>query len=109
MNAEGVGWGRSNAPVTALVALRILVGWHFLYEGFIKLQNPYWTAADYLAQSRGLLSGAFHWLAADPSRLALVDAVNRWGLVLIGIGLVAGLFTRAATVAGMLLLALYYV
>lgn len=108
MSPEAV-WGRSNAPVTALVALRILVGWHFLYEGLVKLQNPYWTAADYLAQSRGLFSGAFHWLAADPSRLSLVDAFNRWGLVLIGVGLIAGLLTRAATVAGMLLLALYYV
>lgn len=107
MNAEAV-WGRSSAPVTALVALRIVVGWHFLYEGLVKVQNSYWTAADYLAQSRGLFSGAFHWLAADPSRLAVVDAFNRWGLVLIGVGLIAGLFTRAVTVAGMLLLALYY-
>jgi len=108
MNAAALSWDRSNAPVTALVALRLVVGWHFLYEGLLKLQNSHWTAADYLAQSRGLLSGAFHWLAADPSRLAVVDAFNRWGLVLIGVGLIAGLFTRAATVAGILLLALYY-
>lgn len=106
---ESVGWGRSGAPVTALVTLRILVGWHFLYEGLVKLLNPYWTAADYLAQSQGMLSGAFHWLAANPARLAAVDALNRWGLVLIGIGLIAGLLTRWATLAGMLILALYYV
>ena len=108
MNHEGVGWGRSSAPVAALVTLRILVGWHFLYEGLVKLLNPYWTAADSLAQSQGIFSGAFHWLVADPSRLLVVDALNRWGLVLIGVGLIAGLLTRSATVAGILLLALYY-
>lgn len=108
MNPEAVGWNRSAAPVTALVALRFLVGWHFLYEGLVKLQNPFWTAADYLAQSQGAFSGAFHWLAADPSRLAAVDALNRWGLVLIGVGLIAGLLIRPATVAGILLLSLYY-
>ncbi len=108
MNKEAVWWDRPSASLTALVTLRILVGWHFLYEGLVKLLNPYWTAADYLAQSQGLLSGAFHWLAANPSRLAAVDALNRWGLLLIGIGLIAGLLTRWATVAGMLILALYY-
>jgi thiosulfate dehydrogenase [quinone] large subunit len=97
-----------HASVAALVALRLAVGWHFLYEGVLKLQNPYWTSADYLAQSQSFLAGFFHWLAADPSRLALVDMLNRWGLVLIGAGLIAGLFTRVAAAAGMLILSLYY-
>ena len=108
MSPEIAGWGRGNASVAALVALRLAVGWHFLYEGVLKLQNPYWTSADYLAQSQSFLAGAFHWLAADPARLALVDGLNRWGLVLIGAGLIAGLFTRTATAAGMVLLAFYY-
>lgn len=108
MSHEGVAWGRSSAPLTALVTLRILVGWHFLYEGLVKVSNPHWTAADFLAQSQGIFSGAFHWLVADTSRLLVVDAFNRWGLVLIGVGLIAGLLTRSATVAGILLLALYY-
>jgi thiosulfate dehydrogenase [quinone] large subunit len=86
----------------------VLVGWHFLYEGLVKLLNPDWTAAEFLAQSQGIFAGAFHWLAAEPLRLEAVDAFNRWGLVLIGLGLIAGLLTRTATLAGMLLLALYY-
>src|SRR5262245_32862464 len=98
----------SHEATTALVTLRMLVGWHFLYEGLVKVQNPNWTAADFLAQSQGFFSGAFRWLVAEPSRLAVVDALNGWGLVLIGIGLMAGLLTRFSTMAGMLLLALYY-
>ena len=98
----------NSGGLAALVALRLAVGWHFLYEGIVKLQNPYWTAADYLAQSQSFLAGFFHWLAAEPLRLAFVDGTNRWGLVVIGGCLIAGLFTRAASGAGMLLLALYY-
>jgi thiosulfate dehydrogenase [quinone] large subunit len=100
--------GSSPARLAALVTLRIVIGWHFLYEGLVKVLSPSWTAADYLAQSQGLVSGAFHWLVASPSRLAVVDVLNSWGLVLIGAGLIAGLLTRAATLAGIVLLALYY-
>ena len=28
-----------------LVVLRVLIGWHFLYEGVSKLINPYWRSA----------------------------------------------------------------
>ena len=93
---------------TALVVLRILIGWHFLYEGLVKVLNPNWTAAEYLAESQGMFSGLFTWFVAEPSRLAVVDVLNKWGLVLIGLGLIAGLFTRWATLSGIVLLGLYY-
>ena len=93
---------------TALIVLRMLIGWHFLYEGMVKVLNPNWTAAGYLAESRGAFSGFFTWLVADPTRLATVDFLNTWGLVLIGLGLIAGFLTRCATFSGMLVLVLYY-
>jgi thiosulfate dehydrogenase [quinone] large subunit len=100
--------GSSTKRLTALVTLRMLIGWHFLYEGLVKIVNPNWSAAELLAQSQGVFSGIFHWFLGDPTRLAAVDFLNRWGLLLIGAGLIAGFLTRYATVAGMLLLALYY-
>jgi thiosulfate dehydrogenase [quinone] large subunit len=39
--------------MTAVVVLRVLIGWHFLYEGVSKLTTPGWSAAGYLLQSRG--------------------------------------------------------
>jgi predicted dehydrogenase/uncharacterized membrane protein YphA (DoxX/SURF4 family) len=92
-----------------LVALRWLVGWHFLYEGIAKLVNPYWTSADYLASAHWLFQGWFHSLAASPGALAVVDFLNVWGLILIGLGLVFGGFTRVAAACGIALLAMYYV
>jgi predicted dehydrogenase/uncharacterized membrane protein YphA (DoxX/SURF4 family) len=71
--------------------------------------NPYWTSADYLANAGWLFRGVFQALAANPSALAVVDFLNVWGLILIGLGLILGVFTRVATASGVLLLALYYI
>ena len=88
--------------------LRIIVGWHFLYEGIIKLFIPDWSADIYLRGSYGFLSGFFHWLAADPGLLNVVNFVNIWGMILIGIGLFLGIFIRISSVAGIIMLLLYY-
>ena len=92
----------------SLFVLRILIGWHFLYEGLVKVQNPDWTSAGYLMDSKWILSGFFQMLAENPSILNFVDFLNQWGLVLIGIGLILGLFTRWMAFAGMALISLYY-
>jgi hypothetical protein len=85
------------------------IGWHFLYEGLVKVLSPAWTSAPFLAESRWVLSGFFHWVAAHPAVLRAVDLLNAWGLVLVGLGLVLGVFSRLAAVSGILLLGLYYV
>ncbi len=98
------------AAVTGvLVALRILVGWHFLYEGLAKLLNPRWSSAGYLAESTWFLSGFFHAIVANPTWLKVTDLLNAWGLTLIGLALFLGAFTRLASLGGVFLLALYYV
>ena len=32
------------------LVLRIMIGWHFLYEGIVKLLDPRWSSAAYLSQ-----------------------------------------------------------
>jgi len=97
-----------NAGMYFLAILRIIIGWHFLYEGLVKLSDPTWTAAGYLEQSRYILPGLFHWMAESPGVLSIINFINIWGLILIGLGLILGLFTRVAAIAGAALLALYY-
>lgn len=91
-----------------LFILRVATGWHFLYEGIIKLFNPEWSAEAYLKGSYGFLSGLFHWLASDPGMVGVVNFLNIWGMILIGTGLFLGLFIRISSLAGILLLLLYY-
>jgi len=92
----------------ALVVLRVAIGWHFLYEGIVKVMNPDWSSLGYLMDSKGLFQGLFHSLAGNPTLLNIMDFLNVWGLILIGAGLIVGLFTRVAVIAGMVLLGFYY-
>jgi len=98
----------SKTQLTLLVALRVLIGWHFLYEGISKLINPDWTSVAFLLDSKGFLSSFFYSLASNPDVLKVVDFLNVWGLILIGLGLILGLFSRISIIAGMALLGMYY-
>jgi thiosulfate dehydrogenase [quinone] large subunit len=94
--------------MTTIVVLRVLIGWHFLYEGLSKLTTPGWSAAGYLTQSRGPFAGLFRGMAADPNVLANVNLLNKWGLTAIGLGLILGCFTRTAAVSGLVVILLFY-
>jgi uncharacterized membrane protein YphA (DoxX/SURF4 family) len=96
-------------PTYILTILRIFIGWHFLYEGIVKLASPSWSAGPYLLQSTWIFSGVFKSMALNPAVMAVVDWMNIWGLVLIGTALFAGIYTRFAAWAGATLLLLYYV
>jgi thiosulfate dehydrogenase [quinone] large subunit len=92
-----------------LVALRIAIGWHFLYEGLAKLANANWSSVGYLLDSEGFLKEFFvNTLAGNPGTLHVIDFINIWGLILIGLGLILGSFERIACISGILLLVLYY-
>ncbi len=102
---------------TALVLLRTLIGWHFLYEGFVKLLWPAWTragvplgrfsSAGYLRSSTGPFADVFRAFA-DASWLPWVDLLVAWGLLLVGLALMLGLFTQLACAGALALLALFY-
>ena len=91
-----------------LVALRLAIGWHFLYEGLVKLANPNWTSAGYLLDSAGFMRQFYISLASNPDILKIVDFLNIWGLILIGLGLIFGAFTRVAIISGIVLMTFYY-
>ncbi len=98
----------TQVQMIALVILRVMIGWHFLYEGIAKLQKDTWSAAGFLLQSRGFLSGVFRWIAGTPNVLEAVNWMNKWGLTAIGLGLILGCLTRTSAVSGALLILLYY-
>ena len=89
----------SRGAMIAITVLRVFVGWHFLYEGIAKLTAPSWSAAGYLKQARGPLAELFRWLASQPNLLANVDLITMWGLTIVGLCLILGLFTRLASLA----------
>jgi thiosulfate dehydrogenase [quinone] large subunit len=98
----------TRAQLGAVVLLRVLIGWHFLYEGIAKLSAPAFSAAGFLTQSRGPFAPLFHALAANATALGWSNLMTEWGLVAIGLGLVVGCFTRLAAASGILFVLLIY-
>jgi len=97
----------SKGQLNSLIILRIFIGWHFLYEGVLKLYNPAWTSKGYLLSSQGFMKGFFQWMAGD-SLIGVIDALNIVILVGVGIAFILGMWTRIAALAGCCLLLLYY-
>lgn len=91
-----------------ITILRVAIGWHFLYEGISKLLVSNWSSASFLANTTGFLSGFYHWLASSAAIIKVVDILNVYGLILIGIALFIGLLSRPAAICGAILLTLYY-
>jgi DoxX. len=91
-----------------LVALRVLIGWYFLYEGLAKAFTPNWTAYGYLMDSQGMFAPIFRFIAENPTMMVVADLINVWGLIIIGLMLILGLFEKAGYVGAACLLVLYY-
>ncbi|MFB3788029.1 MAG: hypothetical protein ACE15F_16850 [bacterium] len=109
-----------------LTTLRVVIGWHFLFEGLIKMAHPAWSSQGYLVNSWGPLAPLFQGMAALQVKdtfllnwilpaslsqtcwiLRLTDFFIPWALVLAGGGLMAGLFTTLAAWLAIGLLALF--
>ena len=100
-----------------LVALRTAVGWHFLYEAYYKIVSPAWsanggpltpwTSAGYLKGASGPLARIFQWMITKWGTL-WIDRTVKVALLLIGISLLLGLFTRFGAVAALFFLSLFY-
>ena len=93
------GWQK-----VVLVVLRFSIGWHFFYQGYGKVIAPYWSAGGYLNASWG----PFKMIGQTPWMLTLANYSMMIGLMLIGLLLMIGLFTRAAAILGVLLLGAIY-
>lgn len=91
-----------------LFVLRIVIGWYFLYEGIAKVVSSNWTSYGYLMDSGGVFAPLFKSLAQNPDLMRIVDILNIYGLMIIGVLLIFGLFEKLAYIGAIALLALYY-
>jgi thiosulfate dehydrogenase [quinone] large subunit len=98
----------SRWPMIAITLLRVFVGWHFLYEGLAKLTSTTWSAAGYMKASRGPFAALFKWIASQPHLLDNANLITMYGLTIVGVLLILGLFTRLASLAGIGFILLFY-
>lgn len=110
----------SAAQQFGLIALRTLIGWHFLYEAYYKITSPawspagtgplqHWTSAGYLRGATGPLAGLFKRAVDNPHAMLWIDRSVKAALLLIGLSLLLGLFTRLGSIGAFLLLSTFYI
>lgn len=97
----------TKAQLTWLMLLRLFIGWHFMYEGMVKILNPKWTSLPYLLDSKGPFSSFFVTMTQNDSLMVTLNVVNEWALLLVGLGLTLGCLYRLSSVGGMVLLIMY--
>lgn len=90
----------------SLLAIRLVLGLFYFYAGFSKLINPEWSSAGFLKGAK-TFPELYAWFGSD-GIVGIVDFMNEWGLTLLGISLILGLFVRLSASLGVLLMALYY-
>ncbi len=90
----------------SLLFLRIVLGWMYLYAGYTKLIDPAWSAASYLQTAK--TATWFYQILLQPNVLPFINFVNEWGLLLLGISLILGIFVRVSSILGIALMFLYY-
>ncbi len=90
----------------SLFLLRVSMGWFIFYAGITKVLNPEWSAAGYLKGAKTFVS-FYEWLL-QPNILPSINFLNEWGLTLVGISLILGLFVRLGSIFGAALMVLYY-
>ncbi|MDX1523906.1 MAG: DoxX family membrane protein [Anaerolineae bacterium] len=91
----------------ALVLLRIGMGWTLFQGGIVKVLDPSWTAAGFLANAipeGNPFIGMFASMAGSP----VIDALNAWGLTLTGLGLMLGALVRWNAFWGAVMMLFYW-
>ncbi len=92
-----------------VVLLRVGLGWLFTYAGWSKVITfftaaPDWTARGYLSA----VDGPFESFFAPMIGNVWIDYLNAYGLLLIGVTLLFGIFLRWASLWGITLMVLYW-
>lgn len=98
----------TKTQLSSLVALRVCIGWYFLYEGLAKFFTNGWTAYGYLMDSEGWFAPIFSFIAENSSLMGIADTLTIYGLILVGLSLMLGCFSRLGAWGATLFLMLFY-
>ena len=88
-----------------IVLLRLSMAWVFLYAASHQIFGGF-SVAGFLGSTK-----TFHWLFAPMTAEPIASVLSflvAYGHLLIGLSLLAGLFTRVSAIAGIALMALYW-
>ncbi|WP_135827874.1 DoxX family protein [Halorussus halobius] len=95
-----------------VLALRLMMGYAFLYSGWDKITaaEPF-SATGYLTNAvpaASPLSGVFEWMGTTPWFADFLAVAVPWGELLIGLALLVGFVTRLAAFWGGFMMLMFY-
>jgi len=93
----------------ALLGLRLIMGWTFFYAGITKVLDSGWSASGFLLNAipEGNPFGGM-WATMANEYLWLIDPLNAWGLTLVGLALMLGVFVRFSAFWGAIMMLFYW-
>src|SRR3990167_3920913 len=99
----------TEATKVTIVLLRLGIGWVFFYAGWSKVITYFtpakdWTASGFLSHLEGPFAGLFSGMAGN----TLIDYLNAYGLLLVGVALLLGVLVRWSAFWGIVLMVFYY-
>lgn len=90
----------------SILILRLSLGFLMFYAGITKVTDSSWSAAGYIRGAKAF--NPFYNFLLSPSVLPVINFINEWGLTLLGISLIFGVFVRLSSILGIVLMILYY-
>ncbi len=96
----------TNFQKFSILILRIALGFLMFYAGITKVMDLSWSAAGYIKGAKAFIP--FYNFLLSPSVLPIINFINEWGLTLLGISLIFGVFVRLSSTLGIVLMILYY-
>ncbi|NHN57580.1 MULTISPECIES: DoxX family protein [Halorussus] len=95
-----------------VLALRLMMGYAFLYSGWDKITaaEPF-SATGYLMNAvpaASPLVDLFHWMGSTAWFADFLSVAVPWGELLIGLALLVGAFTRLAAFFGAFMMLMFY-
>lgn len=90
----------------SILILRLSLGFLMFYAGVSKVTDSSWSAAGYIKGAKAF--SPFYSFLLSPSVLPIINFINEWGLTLLGVSLIFGVFVRLSSVLGIVLMILYY-
>ncbi len=107
---QSIRFGYSETWIAySVLSLRLVMAYIFLSAGVQKLLDPTWTAEGFLVHAvpEGNPLGPMFTAMAE-GWLFLIDPLNVFGQILIGLALLFGVFVRVAVFFGALMMLMYW-
>jgi len=93
-----------SSTVVIIFLLRVLMGLRLVFPGWFLIRQGTLSSRAYLEHTSGPFAQFFKRLASN----RIVDYLNKYGLFLIGLCLVFGVFVRPASIIGIVLMIMYW-